>query len=87
MQGRTGAEIKQSRKQQRTCDAEEQLCNRGARAKQECRAEPRASVACLTASSSSEAAIAGTIRVAALSANTPAAAKSRRVKFMAILPL
>ena len=42
-----------------------------------------ASTACLTASSSSVAAIAGTIRIAALSANTPAAAKSRRVKFVA----
>src|SRR6201993_2173723 len=41
----------------------------------------------LTGSSSSIAAIAGTIRVVALSASTPAAAKSRRVKFMAILPL
>jgi hypothetical protein len=44
------------------------------------------STACLTVSSSSVAAIAGTIRVVALSAK-PAAAKSRRVKFMAILPL
>ena len=34
----TRAEIKQPGKQQRIGDAEEQLCNRGARTKQECRA-------------------------------------------------
>ena len=34
----TRAEIKQPGKQQRIGDAEEQLCNRGARSKQECRA-------------------------------------------------
>jgi hypothetical protein len=33
-----GAEIEQPGKQQRIGDAEEQLCNRRARAKEECRA-------------------------------------------------